>query len=563
MHRFFAMLTIFCAGLFAPLPLLAAEPDWKVIDALIAPYQNTDAPGISLAISIDGQRVFERWAGQADLAHEIPINANTRFEIASVSKQFTAFAIMMLADEGKLTLDQDVRTIIPELDARPTPVTIRQLLNHTGGLREANSLLQLTGAYESSPVEQARSLDLILRDSGGNFPAGQRQEYSNTGYQLLAEIVARVSRQAFPEFMENRIFEPLGMDRTFVQTDADQIIENLAVGYKPAANGYARALQLSATYGSTGIISNPRDLLRWGRALETGAIGGSDVIKAMAARSTLPNGRRAIATNGQEYRIFRGVDTWSHGGSTGGFRSFLLRIPEVRMMIVVMGNRSDFLKAAFAFDVAEVLLADRLKPQPSADLIPEIGTALDRYVGDYRLFAGVVFSLRRDGNQLTFATFGKDDPSPLPQVGNGIFMLNPATQLQLEFHDFEDGRATEMRWQVSKDGFILAPRVAMLPVPQSPLDIRELEGSYYSDTLQQVVTLIKDGGRLLLRTGDGNRIPLDRYQPDIFRADGPGSVQRVKVMRGTGGEVRELLISAALANDLKYRKIDLDEVARP
>jgi len=556
MHRFFTIAAIFCIGVSAPSQLRAAPADWEALDALLEPYQKTDAPGISLAVSIDGQPVYHRWAGQADLALDVPIDADTRFNIASVSKQFTAFAIMMLADEGKLTLDQNVREIIAELEARPTPVTIRHLLNHTSGLREANSLLQLTGAWESSPFLQARSLDLILRQRGGNFPAGQRQEYSNTGYQLLAEIVARVSGQSFTEFMRKRIFEPLGMEETFVRTDHDQIIDDLAVGYKPAGDGFAEAHMLAATYGSTGIVSSPYDLLRWAHAFETGEIGGTNVLDAMSARSKLPDGRRAIATNGQEYRDFRGLDTWSHGGSTGGFRSFLLRIPEAGMAIVVMSNRSDFLKAAFAFDVAEALLAARLEPEPATDFIPEVGTALDRYVGDYRLFAGTVFSLRRDGDDLTFATFGKDAASPLPQIGKGVFMLNPATQLRLEFHDFADGHATEMRWQVSADGFIPAPRVALQPVPQTPLDIKEIAGSYYCETLQQVVTLFETGGELWLRTGDGNRILLERYQRDMFRAEGPGSVSRVEIMRENGGLISGILVSTALADNLEYRKLE-------
>jgi len=560
MHRFFAIFAVFYVSVFAASPLHATVPDWKAIDAMVDTYQKSDAPGISIAVSIDGEPVYRRWAGQADLAHNIPIGADTRFKIASVSKQFTAFAIMMLADEGKLSLDQDVRDIIPELQVRQTPVTILHLLNHTGGLREVNSLLQLTGAWESSPVAQPRSLDLILRDRGENFPAGQRQEYSNTGYQLLAEIVARVSGQSFPDYMHNRIFQPLGMDQTFVQTDPEQIIENIASSYKPDAGAYAMEHQLTATYGSTGIISNPRDLLRWGHALNVTAIGGAGVMEAMASRSTLSNGRRAIATNGQEYRNFHGFDTWSHGGSTGGFRTFLLRIPKAKMVIVVMGNRSDLLKAAFAFDVAEALLADRIESEPSADFVPETGADLDRYVGDYRLSAGSILSLRRDGDQLTLSTFGKDDTSALPQIGKGIFLLNPATQLRLEFHDFADGHATEMRWQISEDGFIPAPRVAMQPVPQTPLDLKELTGSYYSNTLQQVVTLLEESDELWVRTGDGNRIPLERYQPDTFRAIGPGSIGRIEIMRGNKDHVRGIFVSNALADNLEYVKIGKDPI---
>ncbi|MEQ5787428.1 beta-lactamase family protein [Erythrobacter sp. NFXS35] len=188
------------------------------IDSLVAQYQQADAPGISLAVSIDGKVVYERWTGQADIAHGVPINGDTRFEIASVAKQFTAFAIVLLADEGKIALDDDVRAVIPELKPGAAPLTIRHLLNHTGGLREVNSLLLLTGRWESSPVTQARALDLVLRQRGANFSAGERQEYSNTGYLLLAEIVARVSGQPFPEFLHDRIFAPLGMDQRLHST---------------------------------------------------------------------------------------------------------------------------------------------------------------------------------------------------------------------------------------------------------------------------------------------------------------------------------------------------------
>ncbi len=558
MLRYFAFLAIFCVCPLAASPPRATH-DWAALDTLVDAFDKAGAPGISLAVSIDGQTVYHRWTGQADLAHGVPIGADTRFNIASVSKQFTAFAIMMLVDAGELKLEQDVREFIPELEVRSPPVTIRHLLNHTSGLREANSLLQLVGTPEAWPVTQARSFDLIVRQRGGNFPAGQREEYSNTGYQLLAEVVARVSRTPFPDFMRSRIFEPLGMTRTVVYSDPKQIIADLAVDYAPVGDGFARAHSLSATYGSSGIISDPRDLLRWARALETGEIGGTAVIAAMAERSTFHDGRPAIASNGQECRRFRGLDTWSHGGSVGGFRSFLLRIPEARMAVAVMGNRSDFHKAAFAFNVARALVADPSAPTPATKFRPETGTDLDRYVGDYQLFAGIVFSLRRDGDQLSFSMFGRGNASALPQIDKGVFMLNPARQLRLEFRDFVNGQATEMRWQISEDGYIPAPLVVMQPVPETPLNIHELEGSYYAETLQQVITLSAYRNTLRLRMGDGSYTLLDRYQPDTFRADGDSAIQRVKIRRGTAGRVVGVFISAALADDIEYRKLDDDK----
>ena len=575
MIRFLALAFSFlAAGLSVASPVQANDPDWAALNRLVDGHQEPGEPGISVAVSVGGQLVYERWAGQADLERAVSIDADTRFHIGSTSKQFTAFAIMLLAEEGKLSLDQDVREFIPELEARPTPVTIRHLLNHTSGLREENGLLLLTGQTQESPTTADQALDLFFRQRGGNFTAGERQEYSNTGYQLLAEVVARVSGQPFAEFMQTRVFDPLGMTHSFVRTDPNQIIGNIAASYDLADAGFANAPLLSATYGSTGVVSHPRDLLRWAHALNSGEVGGTDVsgaVAAMAVRSTLPGGQRLIANNGQEYRNFRGLDTWSHGGSTGGFRSFLLRVTDEQLdrqvAIAVIGNRSDFLKAAFAFDVAEIVLSDRLETEGKAEFVPEAGENLDRYVGDYRLFAGVVFSLRRDGDALSFATFGEAG-TPLPQIGRGVFMLNPARDLRLEFHDFAQRpsgaeHASEMRWQVSEDGYIPALRVAMQPVPQTPLNTDELVGTYYSDTLQQALILYAQDGQLWIRTGDAKHVPFARYQPDTFRPEAETGVQRLVITRDGGGSVDGLLVSAPLANDIEYRRIGGRSAARP
>lgn len=558
MSRLLGLSCFLFIALFAPADLYAKPFDKAALDALVNGNQNADEPGLSVAISIDGNVVYEGWAGRAALAHNVPITADTRFPIASVSKQFTAFAVMLLADEGALALDQDVREIIPEMQERAVPVTIRHLLNHTSGLREVNSLLLLTGQSEMSPVEQAQTLDLVYRQRGQNFAAGERQEYSNTGYQLLAEIVERVSGQPFPQFLQERVFEPLGMTKTIVRSDANRVIEGLATSYRPEAQGFALEPSVSAIYGPTGIISTPRDLLLWGDALNAGTIGGADVIEAMAARSTLPDGRRLIATNGQEYRQFRGVETWSHGGTAGGFRSFLLRIPDARMSIAVIGNRGDFLKAAFAFDVASIVLHDQLEPEPVTQFVAETGTALDCYVGDYRVSAGVILSLRREGDNLTVASFGDGPGTPLPQIGKGVFEFDPARDMRLEFHDFAEGRASEMRWQISEDGFIPAPRVTMQPIPETPLQPDALIGDYYSPSLQQVISVYEEQDALAFRTGEARRATLERYQPDTFRPQGPSRVQKIAFVRDDAGRVTHALVSTALAHNIAFHRFDAE-----
>ena len=556
MPRFLQRLAACLAGLLTAAPIAAHQPDWASVDSMVAQYERDDGPGISVAISIDGEPVYQRWAGLADIEQGVAIDADTRFQIASISKQFTAFAIMVLIDEGKLSLDQDIRTVIPELAVRQTPIKVGHLLEHTGGLREVNTLLELTGLTNSSPVVPAQSLDLIYRQQDVNFPAGTRQEYSNTGYQLLAEIVARVSGMPFAEFIQKRVFDPAAMTRSLVRTDPFEVIHHLAESYRLVGNGFANAQSLAASYGSTGIVSTPSDLLRWADALESGRLASPRVARMMEARAFLPDGRRAIATNGQEYRSYRGVDTWSHGGTEGGFRSFLLRIPGERVTIAVMGNRADFKKAAFAFDLADIVLADSLEPAPVRPFVPEKGAALDRYVGDYELYAGVVFSVRRSGDELTFATFGKDGGTPVEQVGKGIFLLNPVAELRMEFHDFANGKASEMRWQISEDGYLVAPRVEMEPLPETIFRPGAVVGRFYSQELLQVATLSDEREGLSLRMGSGASSVLEQYQPDIFRPLSGGEAQRVRLIRDATGTVQKIVLSAPLARDIAYRRIE-------
>ncbi|UYH55182.1 beta-lactamase family protein [Qipengyuania sp. SS22] len=556
MTRPFLLLAVLMVAWFPAGDLRATSADWGAVDVLVDAYDKPDEPGISLAVSVDGQTVYHRWAGQADLARGVPIAADTRFQIASVSKQFTAYAIMLLVDEGTIALDKDIRQYLPGMQPRSPVVTVRHLLDHTSGLREANSLLLLTGQSEVAPVSATRSLDLVYRQRGGNFTAGERQEYSNTGYQLLARIVAQVSGMPFAEFVQRRMLEPLGMTHSLVRTEPYAIIAGLAASYDPRGGGFVEQPILATTYGSTGMVSTPLDLVRWGHALNVRSTGSEAAIALLDDRSSLTDGQNLVGANGQEFRRLRGFDTWSHGGSQGGFRSFLLRIPGRRMVIAVMGNRADFQKARFAFDVARALLSLPEETLQVPPFEPETGPALDRYTGDYRLFAGNVFSLQRDGDSLTFATFGKDDAFPVRQIGPGEFMLDPRRDLRLQFTDFEAGRASEMRWVVSEDGFLRAPRVAMQPVPADSLDPADLSGTYYSDELQQVIELSDKDGALWLRMGNGASTPLERYQPDLLRPIEHFAIQRLRIPGEPSGDIASLLVSTALADDIPYRRID-------
>ncbi|MEO1220645.1 MAG: serine hydrolase domain-containing protein [Pseudomonadota bacterium] len=381
MMRHIVML-ILALSFILPANLSARTFNTEAVDALVKAYGTPDAPGISVAVAQHGEVDYQGWTGIADLERRTAIDHHTRFHIASISKQFTAYAIHRLAKEGKLQVDQPLSDFFPEFEASTGELTIRHLLDHTGGLREVNSLVQMLGLSEGSPITANQMLAVILRQESVNFEPGTDEEYSNTGYQLLAHIVAKSSGQSFADYMQNEIFSPLAMDHSIVRTDPQAMIRNVAVSYENTGQSFIHTPILATAFGSTGIVSTPRDLLKWGHWLNTQELAGAPVMRAMAERARLPDGRSVVAGNGQEFRLFRGVKTWSHGGTAGGFKSFLLRIPDHGIVIAVAGNRADFLKAAFAFDVAEAVLGATLEPAPEPDMTPETKAELDSYAGD-------------------------------------------------------------------------------------------------------------------------------------------------------------------------------------
>lgn len=534
----------------------AQSLDTGAVDAMVKAYGPPEGPGISVAIARDGELIYEGWTGLADLERAVPISRNTRFPVASTSKQFTAFAIMKLVDEGKLSLDQEVRDFFPDFGKSGDGVTVQHLLDHTGGLREINSITQILGFSEASLVRPEATLTIIKRQEGRNFDPGSKEEYSNTGYQLLAHIVERVSGVAFEEYLRSEVFEPLGMAKSFVHTDPTILTPDLALSYDPGRIQMYNFLYVSGVIGSSGIVSTPRDLVRWGHALNAGRIGNENILTAMNKRTVLANGKTAVASNGQEFREFRGLKTWSHGGSSGGFRSFLLRMPDEKITIAVIGNRADLKKAAFAFDVAEALLADRLAPEVGPDMSPETTATLDSYVGDYRLFAGLVFSIRRDGENLTFDVFGSGNPVALPRISKGVFLVDPTRDRRAEFRTFENGKATELRWQVSEDGFIRAPRVAMQPIPEAPAKPGAYVGSYYSEELQMGFEIsASEAGELLVSSSLRSPVPLTPFQPGVLRPIGDSPLTLIDFGTGSNSQKDRVIISTTLAENLVFERV--------
>jgi CubicO group peptidase (beta-lactamase class C family) len=310
------------------------------VDSIFAPFTSARAPGCAVGVTRGGQVVLAKGYGMADLEHDTPITSDTRFYIASISKQFTAMAVVLLARDGRLSLDDSIRKWVPEVPRFGAGITLRHLLYHTSGLRDYFTLLAVSGWPSDGPLTEQQFLTLVGRQRGLNFQPGDEFLYSNTGYVLLSIVVRRASGTSLREFASERIFKPLGMTHTEYRDDHTALIPQRAVGYQPVGSTYRLSQPEFDVVGDGGIYSTVEDLVKWDANFETGWVGGADGIALLQSPGSLNDGQPIQYALAQTIGQFHGITTFSHGGSYGGYRSALLRFPERNLSVITLCNTS-------------------------------------------------------------------------------------------------------------------------------------------------------------------------------------------------------------------------------
>lgn len=355
------------------------------VDAVFANWGST-TPGCAVGVGMRGRTVLERAYGMANLEHGVPNAADTIFEAGSVSKQFTAAAVLLLARDGKLSLDDPVRKHIPELpaygagagEAAPralgaaaadagVPLTIRHMLTHTSGLRDWGEVASIAGWPRGRRVHtHAHVLDIASRQKALNFAPGSNWSYSNTGYNLSAIIVARVSGQSFADFSRERIFRPLGMTRTSWRDDYTRVVKHRAVAYAPATAGFAEDMPFENVHGNGGLLTTVGDLLRWDANFSSPAVGDLAMMREAQTPGRFNDGKPHEYGLGLYVRTYRGVREVSHSGATAGYRAFLARYPDQGMSVAVLCNAANANPTQYARAVAEAYAARAFTAPPPA-----------------------------------------------------------------------------------------------------------------------------------------------------------------------------------------------------
>ena len=356
--------------LLAAAPSLAAETVGpsvgERVDAVFADYNRSDSPGCAVGVYRNGEILETRGYGMAALEQRVAIGSLTVFDIGSTSKQFTAASIALLAQDGKLSLDDNVRVYIPELPEYEHPITIRHMLNHTSGLRDYIGLMLLAGVDIDDVTGSDDALAIITRQRALNFQPGSEWLYSNSGYFLASVIVERVSGKSLREFARARIFEPLGMRHTQYRDDYRLVIPNRASAYAPRTDGgYAIDMSNWQQVGDGAVFTTVEDLLRWDRNFYEPRVGGQRLPEDLLTMGVLNDGETLDYALGLVHGEYRGLPTVSHGGSWGGYRAELLRFPGEHFSVAVLCNLATTNPSRLAQEVADIYLEDRLAPAPT------------------------------------------------------------------------------------------------------------------------------------------------------------------------------------------------------
>ena len=530
------------------------------VDQLFAQWAGPDSPGASIAIIENGKIIYSQGYGAANLEYGVPNSPATVFPLASVSKQFTAFAIYLLVQDGKLSLDDDVRKYLPKLHDFGKVITIRQLLHHTSGVRDHWNLLILAGWRPEDQITDDDVARLLFRQAELNFAPGDQFLYSSSGYTLLAMVVKQVSGKTLPEFAKERIFDPLGMAHTHFQDDYGIVVKDRAYSYARQPDGKYQYVALSS---SSSLFSTVGDLARWDENFYTGEVGGPALLAQMQEKGKLNNGNEIDYASGLEIGKYRGLRTVEHAGGDAAYRTNILRFPDQRFSVVVLANAGDVNATALSFKIADIYLEDRLQPTPDKPSLgdkPEVTIdpkVLDAYVGDYELQdelrPGFIVSFSKDKDHLVARATGQSS-LPMYAVSNTAFRLR-VVPAKVVFDDPTEGGKTQNAI-LHQDGASLPMRRILITQPTAKR-LKAYEGQFYSAELGVTYDVFVRDGALKVHYPRGD-IDLEPIGNDAFAGAFP--IGSLKFVCGADGECNALSIDDGRVQNLRFVRVAITPV---
>lgn len=513
------------------LAVAAAEPSDSRIDALFASVAKPDSPGCAVSVSRGGAIVHEAGYGMASIELQVPNTPDTVFHAGSVAKQFTALAVLMLEAEGKLRLDDSIRTHVPELPAWAQPVTIRHLLQHTGGIRDADELLWIAGGKDDARTTEELVMDLLSRQRAVNFAPGTQFLYSGTGYMLLGMAVTRASGEAFPAFIQRRIFAPLGMTRSQIRDDYSSVIPNRATGYRRDGRpNWHLGVYLSDLVGGGALFTTVGDLQRWQASF------GAPLMQKLETEGRLRSGHGTGWGMGLQLGTYRGQPAIGHEGRDFGYMSDVVRLPEAELSVAVLCNGRDLDAFTFSRQIVNLFV-------PAPESTPQTPSTSTAQVADVTRHAGTFLNPQTLAVRRVEARDGK-----LVWARGAGTVLEPVAESRFRF----TGQQTEVH-------FINTNELQVINAGRPPSEYRRVEpfagalaeytGTWRSDEVNATYEVTVDGGKLLFRAGPAFHFTAEPVFADAFQiAEG----MLVRFFRDRRGKLARMEVSTNRARNVTF-----------
>ena len=508
---------------------IAIDPA-KRADQLMYSYTGDDVPGGVIGVIREGELIFSKAYGMSNLTYGIPYEVNTPSNIGSVSKQFTAMAILLLEKQGKLSLDDDVRLHIPELPDLGHVVTIKNILTHTNGYREVFNLMPMTGWKGEDVLLRQEVIEILKRQEELQNLPGEEYNYNNSAFILAAEIVERISGMSFPEFMNENVFIPLGMNSTVVRTDPTTIVPGASQGYTLDSTGYKETGDLYSAYGAGGIYTTPADFARWMDNFNDPVVGDRALIERMVRVDTLNNGDTMTYALGIGVDEYRGLLSYSHGGADLAHRAFAIYFPGINSGVVAMSNNAAFPSYRIATQLAEVYFKDNFEPEKEDDGEKEGEESeeseesagvevplevLESYTGKY-IIAGMGIVVEYSVKEGLLRMNIEDQPEgTLTPLSLTEFSYNDV-EATVEFISNDKGEVTGA---VHSQGGTDYQLEAVPPYEPSMEELQAYEGRYYSKELDVFYKLEVQDTTLVVLLRNTKEIELSVIKEDVYTGD--------------------------------------------
>lgn len=515
------------------------------VDQIFAVYNQPNSPGCALGVMQDGNFVYRKGYGMGSLELGVPLSPQSVFYMASVSKQFTAASVALAAEQGFISLDDNIRKYIPEIPDYGHPITLRQMLHHTSGFRDFETLLFLSGRQAADLHSREEMIALIARQKDLNNVPGNAWLYSNTNYFLLSEVLRRATKRSLAEFAAENIFRPLGMAHTRFYDEHTAVVPGRVAAYDPGSNGDF-IVDWSTNFdlvGAGGLMSSIDDLLLWDRNFYDNKLGKGTLVKELQTRGVLNNGKPIDYALGLELSTYRGLPVVSHGGALFGYRTQLLRFPEQRFTVACLCNLSSADPHKFAREVADVYLEKKLQPDANQ---PE--TSANPQFPDPRRFAGKYLDPRRHFVYV-FSASGQDLMAwggKLHRVGANQFRdLGTGT---ITFEDSAQG----MKSTLEMDGETFFAGQRVIEPHLTAVELEPDAGQYQSTELDATYDLSVEKGSLMLTVGWNPALKLTPVAPDEFDNQDFGTIV---LHRNADHKVESLTLFTVNARDISFKRV--------